>query len=65
MVHTMEAMLVISNQTKSVDALSAQEVIDCAEENNGCDGGDICDAAIWAQTVRVRCFGHLKHYFMS
>ncbi|KAK3794866.1 hypothetical protein RRG08_001017 [Elysia crispata] len=50
MVHTMEAMLVISNQTKSVDALSAQEVIDCAEENNGCDGGDICDAAIWAQT---------------
>ena len=52
-VETMEAMSVISNQTKVVDRLSIQEFIDCDDENKGCEGGDICQAANWAQTVRM------------
>lgn len=46
-VETMEAMSVIENRTQAVNPLSIQEVIDCDEENKGCEGGDICQAATW------------------
>ncbi|GFR70512.1 cathepsin O [Elysia marginata] len=49
-VETMEAMSVIENRTKSVNRLSIQEVIDCDDENKGCEGGDICQAAKWASS---------------
>ncbi|RUS90295.1 hypothetical protein EGW08_001984 [Elysia chlorotica] len=48
-IETMEAMSVILNETKTVNRLSIQELIDCDEENKGCEGGDICQAATWSQ----------------
>ncbi|GFO18334.1 cathepsin o [Plakobranchus ocellatus] len=45
---TMESMSVIQYNVTSVPKLSPQELIDCNDGGNGCEGGDICQAAEWA-----------------
>ena len=45
-------------QGSTVQALSVQQVIDCASSssspNRGCDGGDTCAALSWMLRTRVR-----------
>ncbi|CAG5125468.1 unnamed protein product [Candidula unifasciata] len=54
-VETMESMFAIQYQTSfiSVPQLSVQQLIDCDHGNNGCKGGDICEAAKWSNVNGV------------
>ncbi|XP_011495433.1 PREDICTED: cathepsin O-like isoform X2 [Ceratosolen solmsi marchali] len=52
-VEVAESMFAISNKTLS--ALSIQEMIDCAGNNNfGCEGGDICSLLEWLVISKTR-----------
>ncbi|RWS11380.1 cathepsin O-like cysteine peptidase protein [Dinothrombium tinctorium] len=53
-IETIEAMVAI-RKNKSVEELSVQQIIDCAEEDNhGCNGGDTCSALSWMVDNNVK-----------
>ncbi|KAL3880400.1 hypothetical protein ACJMK2_032643 [Sinanodonta woodiana] len=50
-VETVESMYAKLKGKPPLD-LSVQQIIDCASNNNGCDGGDTCRALDWMKTAR-------------
>lgn len=53
-IETVEAMVAIKrNESKIVDSLSVQEMIDCSENNFGCVGGNSCSLLNWLQNDNI------------